>query len=118
MKKILVVDDDRDVLEFVNYFLSSKGFDVKTHATGYDVPAAVSTFQPNLVLLDINLPGKSGTDICNELKHADEELPVILFSAHANINKALNACRADGFIGKPFDIKDLISKVWSHIGLS
>jgi DNA-binding response OmpR family regulator len=115
MKKILVVDDDRDVLEVVYYLLSSKGFDVKTHTTGLNVPAAVETFQPNLVLLDINLPGKSGTDICNELKEADNELPIILFSAHSNITKVRNACNPDGYLAKPFDIKDLIGIVRSHV---
>ena len=68
MKKILVVDDDLAILEVVEYFLTANGFKVQTHPTGLMVNEVVSHFQPDVILLDIMLPGKLGTQVCNEIK--------------------------------------------------
>ena len=83
MKKILVVDDDRDILYLVCHILTLNGFDVKAYSTGTDVPDVVSDYNPDLVLLDVRLPGKFGTEVCKELKKLYTNLPIILFSAHA-----------------------------------
>lgn len=115
MKKILVVDDDEDILDIVSYLLTSYGFDVKTHSTGFNVPDIVLHYHPNLILLDIRLPGKSGTEICKELKQLDSELPIILFSAHAEQGKSYTVCAANGFVQKPFDIKNLIDTINLHV---
>jgi DNA-binding response OmpR family regulator len=111
MKKILVVDDDIDILNIVEHILLSHGFDVQTHSTGLGVPDIVMHYHPNLILLDIRLPGKLGTEVCKELKQIDTHLPIILFSAHADQGKAFALCDADGFIQKPFDIKNLINTI-------
>ncbi len=108
MKKILVVDDDEDILSVVKYILISQGFDVQTHSTGLDVPDIVLHYDPNLILLDIRLPGKSGTEVCKDLKKMHAVLPIILFSAHADYRQSYDTCHADGFIQKPFEIKNLI----------
>ena len=94
MKKILIVDDDEGILEIVGHILTSYGFDVKTHSTGFNVPDVVLYYHPNLILLDIRLPGKLGTEICKELKQIDSKLPIVLFSAHAEKGKALGICGA------------------------
>ena len=117
MKKILVVDDDQSILEVVELILSSKGYDVKTYATGYDVPSVVNNYHPDLVLLDINLPHKKGTEICNELKAISNHPPIILFSAHSNAKQAYGTCKPEGFIGKPFDVNDLLKSVSEHINV-
>jgi len=115
MKKVLVVDDDKSILEVVELILTSRGYDVKTYATGYNVPYVVNAFDPDLVLLDINLPHKTGTEICNELKAISNHPPILLFSAHANAKQAYANCKAEGFIGKPFDVTDLLKSVSKHI---
>ena len=115
MKKILVIDDDNSILEVVELILTSRGYEVKTHATGYDVPNIVNTYNPDLVLLDINLPHKKGTEICNELKAIRNDPPILLFSAHANSKQAYAHCNPDGFIGKPFDMTDLLKSIAEHI---
>jgi len=115
MKKILVVDDDKSILEVVELILSSSGYDVKTYTTGYDVLSVVDIYDPDLVLLDINLPYKTGTEICNELKAISNHPPIILFSAHANATQASGRCNAEGFIGKPFNISDLLKSISDHI---
>ena len=115
MKKILLVDDDEDILHVVQLLLTSRGFDVQTHSTGLNVPDIVTQYQPHLILLDIRLPGKSGTEVCKELKQIHTNLPIILFSAHAEQGKAFALCDADGFIQKPFDIKNLVETIKSHL---
>ena len=115
MKKILIVDDDKDILHMVKYILTSHGFDVQTHATGLNVPDVVMHYHPNLILLDIRLPGKLGTEVCKELKQIHSDVPVILFSAHAEQGKAFALCDADGFIQKPFDINNLLNVINLHI---
>ncbi len=117
MKKILVVDDDVDLLEVVTYILTSHGFNVKTHSSGFNVPDVVLHYCPNLILLDVRLPGKLGTDICKELKLV-HQIPIILFSAHADYNKVFAECKADDFLEKPFDVKKLLDMISTHLNLS
>jgi DNA-binding response OmpR family regulator len=115
MKKILIVDDDKDILEVVSYILTSMGFNVKTHSNGFDVPDIVLHYCPDLILLDIHLPGNLGTEICKELKGLDFKLPIILFSANAEKERAISISFANDFIEKPFDIKDLLKTVNLHV---
>ena len=114
MKKILVIDDDQNILEAVSLFLTSYGFDVKTHSNGFNVPDIVLHYHPNLLLLDIRLPGKLGTEICKELKQLNSKLPIILFSANSEKVSAM-ASQANDFIEKPFDIKDLMNTINLHV---
>jgi DNA-binding response OmpR family regulator len=115
MKKILVVDDDKAILQVVKLVLTSHGFDVQTHSTGLNLPDIVMHYHPNLILLDIRLPGKLGTEVCKELKQIDTNLPIIFLSAHAEQGEAFAICHADGFIQKPFDIKKLIDTINLHL---
>ncbi|MEO6330552.1 MAG: response regulator [Ginsengibacter sp.] len=117
MKKILIVDDDEDILEVVKYLLQSHGFNVSTYATGFNVDEVVKNYNPDLILLDINLPGKSGTQICKELRHKKLTTPIILFSAHADRSKVIAESNADDFIEKPFEIDHLINTISSHLNL-
>ena len=110
-KKVLVVDDDPEILNIVKNILITHDFDVKTHATGLNVPEIVTDFNPNVVLLDIRLPGKSGTQVCKELKENDNSLPVIFFSARAEQEKSFASCKANDFIQKPFNVSNLINTV-------
>ena len=114
MKKILIVDDDQAILEVVSVILTSYSFDVKTHSTGFNVPGIVLYYQPDLILLDICLPGKLGTEICKELKELNPKIPIILFSANSNIGT--NSC-ANAFISKPCDMQTLIDTINLHLNL-
>ena len=115
MKRILVIDDDEDILSIVSSLLQFHGFEVKTYSTGFNVSNVVVDYDPNLILMDIKLPGKLGTEVCKELKQSYSHLPIILFSAHAQKEQAIAICQADDFIKKPFDIKDLIGTINSHL---
>ena len=115
MKKILVVDDDQNILEAVQYILTSYGFEVYTHPTGFNVLEVVLDYQPDLIFLDIRLPGKSGTEICKELKQLNCTIPIILFSAHAQQANFLDSFGADAFMRKPFDVRNLLNTVKLHM---
>ena len=110
MKKVLVVDDDEDILYVVKFILTSYGFDVQTHSSGLKVPEIVMSYTPDIILLDIRLPGKLGTQVCNELKQI-YTTPIILFSAHTKQDHALSICHADAFIQKPFDMEQLVNTI-------
>ena len=99
----------------VRISLEFYGFDVRTHSTSLNVPDAVQQYQPHLILLDIVLPGKSGIEICKELKRVDSKIPLILFSARSEKGKTFAACNADGFIQKPFDILQLVKTIKSFL---
>ena len=115
-EKILVVDDDEDILYAVRHLLTSLGFEIQTHSTGLSVPEVVLAFQPDLILLDIRLPGKLGTEICKELKELNYEIPIILFSAHHNYDvNFLATFGANDFIRKPFEIMDLLNTFKLHM---
>jgi DNA-binding response OmpR family regulator len=114
MKKILVVDNDQDILQLVEYILTSKGFDVLTHSTSVNVAKMVKYYAPNLILLDIHLPEKLGTQICKELKEI-YTVPIILTSAYADHRKSFIKSNADAFILKPFDIEQLVNTINLHI---
>ncbi len=110
MKKILIIDDDEDILDCVSLILSKAGFDVDTHNTGLEVPRKVKEYQPNAILLDINLPGKKGTMVYKELCKKFTT-PIIFFSANADKAEVLRECNAHAFISKPFDINNLVHVV-------
>ncbi len=114
MKKVLIVDDDRDILTVVKYLLKSHGFKVHTHSTGLNVPEVVDNFNPDLILLDIMLPGKTGIEICKELK-LTSAVPIVLFSAHADKIASLAECKADAFVEKPFEITQLLDVINLHL---
>jgi DNA-binding response OmpR family regulator len=115
MKKVLVVDDDQNILEVVKFILTSYGFEVHTHSSGYNVVEVVLDYEPDLIILDIRLPGKLGTEICKELKDLHCTIPIILFSAHMQQANFMEIFGADAFMRKPFDVKDLVNTVKLHM---
>ncbi|MEP6594987.1 MAG: response regulator [Ginsengibacter sp.] len=115
MKKILVVDHDFDILDVVELILSDNGFHVRTNSNGYNLPDIVKEYTPDLILLDVRLPGKQGTELCKELKRI-YSIPIILFSAEHKIS--FKECDADAFVQKPFEVKHLLDMVNLHLMLS
>ena len=113
MQKILVVDDDLDILAVMQLLLKMKGFDVEVTTKGEETFDRVEKFQPDLVLLDVLLSGHDGRLICRQLKQEDKtkNIPVIMFSAHPTAVETIRQYGADDFIAKPFDVNDLIAKV-------
>lgn len=117
MKKILVVDDNKDIVWVVKTILKKYGFDVISTLKGEEVISKAHKHHPQLILLDVFLSGIDGIELCNTLKASREtmDIPIIMFSAHANKNDLMKFCDADDFIAKPFDSLELLRKINDQI---
>ena len=116
MKKILVVDDEKDILTIVELILTNYGFKVEAVDNWQDIPGKIKSFQPDLILLDVSLSGSDGREICIDLKNKKEtgHIPVILFSANEKFFENLGTCKPDAVIAKPFDVNDLVQTIAVH----
>jgi DNA-binding response OmpR family regulator len=114
-KKVLVIDDDEAVLDVMKEALIYEGFEVKTADRADDVQAMISTYQPDLLLIDYILKGINGGEICNQVKDNGKEkkLPVIIVSAYPKVLTSLGDYGCDKFIAKPFDLDDLVGSIRS-----
>jgi len=113
-KKILVLDDDNDILEILSLILSDSGYLVTTLNCGETVFEDIKRFQPDLILVDVMLAGMDGRSICRSIKenHLTCFLPVILISGTHNLAESLYLPGApNDFVAKPFDLDYLLNKI-------
>jgi two-component system response regulator VicR len=113
-KRILIIDDDEDILEILNIIFQDEGFDVVLSNTG-EVAEHLELVHPDLILLDVRITGwqKPGNEICADIRkeYPADTLPVILVSAEDNIDILAAACGANSFIKKPIDLALLTGTV-------
>ncbi|HEX3383909.1 MAG TPA: response regulator [Mucilaginibacter sp.] len=118
MQRILVVDDNEDILEVIKLILEDYNYDVVTLSDGSLLLDKVTDSHPDLILLDVMLGKVDGRDLCKTIKSTPEtkEIPVILISASHQVQErnTLNGVAPDDFLAKPFDIDDLLEKVQAH----
>lgn len=113
LKRILVLDDNQDILDIVHETLAYENFEVKSITKSDEVIPYIESFNPNLVILDYRVAGVNGGEICRLIK-ADNRfssIPVIIFSAYINTESELFAYGCDAIINKPFDLNELVEKV-------
>jgi DNA-binding response OmpR family regulator len=114
-KRILVVDDDPDILDALQFMLEYAGYEVKTTEKGEYAEnlRATNGGLPDVIILDVLLSGKDGRLICQKLKSREEtkRIPIIMISAHPNAKQSVAAVGADDFLAKPFDMDDLLTKI-------
>lgn len=112
---ILVVDDEPDISALVAYHLARESYRVRTAADGVEAIRAVETERPDLVVLDLMLPGMSGLDVLGELRRRGEtqDLPVILLTARREEKDRIEGLRlgADDYLAKPFSPQELVLRV-------
>lgn len=113
LKRVLVLDDNQDILEVVHEALSYAQFDVKGTSESDKVMPLIQEFNPDLVILDYRVAGKNGGEVCRQIKSHPEfnNIPVIIFSAYINHYDEIQAYGCDAIINKPFDLVELIEKV-------
>ena len=111
-QKILIVDDDENIAELISLYLTKECFDTKIVHNGEDALSAFETYNPNLVLLDLMLPGIDGYQVCREIR-AKSATPIIMLSAKGEVfDKVLGLeLGADDYIMKPFDSKEMVARV-------
>ena len=113
MCKVLVVDDNPDILTVLETILTLNGFQVVALSKGGEVYDSVFLLEPKVVLMDVNLGTHDGRNICMDIKSKTEtkKANVILLSANHNLKQSAFESLADDFIEKPFDINHLVNKV-------
>ena len=111
-QKILIVDDDENIAELISLYLTKECFETKIVHDGESALKAVNTFAPNLILLDLMLPGIDGYQVCREVRQKSN-LPIIMLSAKGEVfDKVLGLeLGADDYVIKPFDSKELVARV-------
>jgi two-component system response regulator RegX3 len=114
--RILVVDDEDSVRESVGYALEQEGFDVTLAANGEEAEGQISDDHFDLLILDIMMPGKSGLDICREVR-AHSPVPIILLTAKdAEVDKVVGLeVGADDYVTKPFSVRELLGRVRAQL---
>lgn len=111
-QKILIVDDDDSISELISLYLLKECYDTEIAADGESAMKAFKSYNPDLILLDIMLPGIDGYDICREIRKVSK-VPIIMLSAKGEVfDKVLGLeLGADDYIIKPFDSKELVARV-------
>lgn len=111
-QKILIVDDDNNIAELISLYLTKECFETMIVNDGESALTAADSFDPNLILLDLMLPGIDGYQVCREVR-AKSATPIIMLSAKGEIfDKVLGLeLGADDYMEKPFDSKELVARV-------
>jgi two-component system phosphate regulon response regulator PhoB len=115
MASILIIEDEEDIVELVKYNLNKEGFKLASSNNGTDGLKQIKTIKPNLILLDIMLPGMNGIEILKQIKKDDSlaEIPVIMLTAKTEESDVVIGLElgADDYITKPFSPKILASRI-------
>ena len=111
-QKILIVDDDNNIAELISLYLVKECFETLIVGDGESALSAFETFSPNLILLDLMLPGIDGYQVCREIR-TKSQCPIIMLSAKGEVfDKVLGLeMGADDYMEKPFDSKELVARV-------
>lgn len=115
MKKILIVDDEKEVVEAISHFLKRRQFEVVTAFDGEEAWEKIQKDHPNIVVLDVMMPGMGGLELCEKVKHdpALKNIPILMLSARCgDIDRNLGyVCGANFYQGKPCQPKVLLEKI-------
>lgn len=116
-KKILVCDDDQGILDVLTIILEKDSFEVSVINQGKGIQKRIREFKPDLILLDIMMPGIDGKEVTKILKRNQEtsKIPIIILSALNNPDQMAQDIGADDFLAKPFDISDLTDKIKRYL---
>src|SRR5262245_42538025 len=117
MSRILVVDDEPDLLRFVRRALEAEGYQVQTAADGADGLRLALTTEPDLVVLDLLMPGVDGQAVLSAVLAHDPGMRVLVLSATADVQARISCLErgAVDFLAKPFAVRELIARVRSRL---
>ena len=108
-KKVVIFDDDEDILSICTYVLEERGWEVHTFTNCNDVTQKVAQVVPDVILMDNRIPDAGGIEATRELKSTEKlkNIPVIYFSADSDIQSLAAHAGAEAFLAKPFDLNDM-----------
>jgi DNA-binding response OmpR family regulator len=120
MKKIMVVDDEVDLLALIKRYFKRAGYDVAVTTSCEEGLAILNSFKPDLIYLDINVGTEDGRVMCKQIKSAAEHkhIPIILISANDDALRTYEVCQADGILRKPLQPAQLLEQAAFHLGRS
>ncbi len=111
-QKILVTDDDQNIAELISLYLTKEGYEVKKAFDGREALSLVSSFKPNLIVLDIMMPEVDGYEVCREVRKTSQTPIIMLTAKGETFDKVLGLeLGADDYMVKPFDPKELVARV-------
>ena len=115
-KKVLVVDDEKPIADIVDFNLTKEGYEVQVAYDGDDALDKVESFQPDLILFDIMLPGRDGMEVCREIRKK-YDMPIIMVTAKdSEFDKVLGLeLGADDYVTKPFSNRELVARVKANL---
>src|SRR5215471_16106363 len=115
VRSIIIVEDDEDIADSIRFNLEREGFRVRIAVTGEDALNVILSGPPNPILLDLNLPGMNGFEICRRLKaeSATAKIPIVMLTARADeTDKVLGLnMGADDYVTKPFSMRELVARI-------
>ncbi len=114
--RVLVVDDDAALAEMLSIVLRNEGFDSRVCSTGDRAVAAFRDYRPDLVLLDLMLPGRDGIDVCREIR-AESGVPIVMLTAKSDTIDVVVGLEsgADDYVVKPFKPKELVARIRARV---
>ena len=112
MKKVLIVDDDADIIELQKLYFEKEGYEVTSCMQGDKAIAMFNVTRPDIIILDLMLPGMDGNDICREIRKVSD-VPIIMLTARTDtLDKIVGLeLGADDYVPKPFEPKELLARV-------
>lgn len=115
--EILIVEDDEVIMGTLAYNLSREGFKVNQATTGADALRAARKLRPDLILLDIMLPGESGIEVCEHIRDHDEDVVIIMITAKDAEEDKVRGFEvgADDYVTKPFGMKELVARITANL---
>lgn len=116
-KKILIFDDNRDILDLCTFIFEEAGYEIITSETAINIESQVAESMPDLIFMDNWLPDLGGIEATRALKSNPtlKHIPVIYFSANNDISSLAEEAGADGYLSKPFDIATIEEVVKKHV---
>ena len=119
-KRVLIADDEPNIVTSLEFLMEQAGYETRIATNGHEALELAVSFQPDLVLLDIMFPAKSGYEVCQRLKSdpATRDIKVVIVSAKGRAVEVAKALElgADAYIAKPFSTRELVAKVREMLG--
>lgn len=114
--KVLLVDDEPNILQFLELGLSNEGFDVQTAQDGMTAITAARQFQPHVAILDVMMPGMDGFEVCKMLKKS-ENIAIIMLTAKDEVDDRVKGLTlgADDYVVKPFSFEELLARIHARV---
>ena len=116
MKKILVVDDEENIRELYRDELVEQGFEVDQAEDGFIALEKLDTFKPDLVTLDVKMPGIDGLEVLRRIREKDVNIPVLLLTAFGEFRQDFNTWASDAYIVKSANLTELVDTVHTLLG--